>query len=181
MNISVHQGLHGWMKELLFNLNIIKRKADSIPATDESKELYNYAAKKVGLEILSIVVMVGISTLFKAMARGAQDDEWWVRFGYLISVRLVNSFITYLDPTALLEMIKNISTLISPLNDLINSITTLSDMLGLSGHSPFEEIKSGSYKGRSRLFRNLMRITPLGNAYEDLSSSALKSRANWYI
>ncbi len=54
-------------------------------------------------------------------------------------------------------------------------------MIGLSGHSPFDEIQSGSYKGRTRLFRNLMRITPLGNAYEDLNSSAIKSRANWYI
>ena len=80
-----------------------------------------------------------------------------------------------------MEIIKNISTLISPLNDLLNLITTLSDMVGLSGHSPFDEIKSGSYKGRTRLFRNLMRVTPFGNAYEDFSSYALKSRANWYL
>jgi hypothetical protein len=80
-----------------------------------------------------------------------------------------------------LEVIKNISTLISPLTDIINSIMILSDTLGLSGHSPFEEIKSGSYKGHSRLFKNLMRITPFGNIYEDMSPSALKSRTNWYL
>jgi hypothetical protein len=181
MNIGLHQGLYGWMKMIGQQLHIIKRIANSPNLTDETKELYNYAASKVGLEIFSIVMLVGISTLFKAMAKGADDDDWWYRFGYLTSVRLVNSFISVLDPTAFLEVIKNISTLISPLNDLINTITILSDMIGLSGHSPFDEIQSGSYKGRSRLFRNLMRITPLGNAYEDLSSSALKSRANWYI
>lgn len=181
MNIGLHQGLYGWMKMVGQQLHIIKRIANSPELTDETKELYNYAAAKVGLEILSIVMLVGLSTLFKALAKGADDDDWWYRFGYLSSVRLVNSFISVLDPTAFLEVIKNISTLISPLNDLINTITILSDMIGLSGHSPFDEIQSGSYKGRTRLFRNLMRITPLGNAYEDLNSSALKSRANWYI
>lgn len=181
MNIGLHQGLYGWMKMVGQQLHIIKRIANSPELTDETKELYNYAAAKVGLEMLSIVMLVGLSTLFKALAKGADDDDWWYRFGYLSSVRLVNSFISVLDPTAFLEVIKNISTLISPLNDLINTITILSDMVGLSGHSPFDEIQSGSYKGRSRLFRNLMRITPLGNAYEDLNSSALKSRANWYI
>jgi hypothetical protein len=85
-------------------------------------------------------MLVGLSTLFKALAKGADDDDWWYRFGYLSSVRLVNSFISVLDPTAFLEVIKNISTLISPLNDLINTITILSDMIGLSGHSPFDEI-----------------------------------------
>ena len=181
MNIGLHQGLYGWMKMVGQQLHIIKRIANSPELTDETKELYNYAAAKVGLEILSIVMLVGLSTLFKALAKGADDDDWWYRFGYLSSVRLVNSFISVLDPTAFLEVIKNISTLISPLNDLVNTITILSDMIGLSGHSPFDEIQSGSYKGRTRLFRNLMRITPLGNAYEDLNSSALKSRANWYI
>ena len=181
MNIGLHQGFYGWMKMIGQQLHIIKRIANSPQLTDETKELYNYAAAKVGLEIFSIIMLVGLSTLFKAMAKGADDDDWWYRFGYLSSVRLVNSFISVLDPTAFLEVIKNISTLISPLNDLINTITILSDMVGLSGHSPFDEIQSGSYKGRSRLFRNLMRITTLGNAYEDLSSSALKSRANWYI
>lgn len=132
-------------------------------------------------EILAITTFVGISTLFKALSRGADDDDWFYRFGYLSSVRLVNSFISILDPTALLEVVKNISTLISPLNDLIKLVTTLSDLLGLSGHSPLEEIKSGSYKGRTRLFRNVMRMTPFGNAYEDLWSPALKSRANWYL
>ena len=159
----------------------MQKKANAPDLTDETKELYNYAAMKVGLEVLSICLLVGISTLFKAMAKGADDDDWWVRFGYLTSVRLVNSFISVLDPTAFLEVIKNISTLISPLNDLLNLITLLSDMVGLSGHSPFDEIKSGSYKGRSRLMRDLLRITPLGNAYEDLTIPALKSRANWYI
>ena len=181
MNIGLHQGLYGWMKMVGQQLHIIKRIQNSPKLTDETKELYNYAAGKVALEMFSIVMLVGLSTLFKALAKGADDDDWWYRFGYLTSVRLVNSFISVLDPTAFLEVIKNISTLISPLNDLINTITILSDMVGLSGHSPFDEIQSGSYKGRTRLFRNLMRITPLGNAYEDLSSSALKSRANWYI
>ena len=148
---------------------------------EESREIYNYAAKKVLLEILTIVTLVGISTLFKALAKSADDDDWWQMFGYLTSVRLVNSFISVLDPTSLLEIIKNISTLISPLNDIINSIMILSDTLGLSGHSPFEEIKSGSYKGHTRLFKNIMRIIPLGNAFEDISSSALKSRTNWYL
>lgn len=181
MNIGIHQGLYGWMKMVGQQLHLINRISNSPNLTDETRELYNYAAAKVGLEIFSIVMLVGLSTLFKAMAKGAGDDDWWERFGYLTSVRLVNSFISVLDPTSFLEIIKNISTLISPLNDLIRTITILSDMLGLSGHSPFDEIQSGSYKGRSRLFRNLMRITPLGNAYEDLTSSALKSRANWYL
>lgn len=181
MNIGLHQGLYGWIKMMGQQLHIINAAANSPSVTDETREIYNYAAAKVGLEVLSIVLLVGLSTLFKALAKGADDDDWWYRFGYLTSVRLVNSFISVLDPTAFLEVIKNISTLISPLNDLINTITILSDMVGLSGHSPFDEIQSGSYKGRSRLFRNLMRITPLGNAYEDLNSSALKSRANWYL
>lgn len=181
MNIGLHQGLIGWFKMISQQLNIIAKKENSSDFTDETKELYNYAAAKVGLEVLSIAILVGISTLFKALQKGSDDDDWWIRFGYLSSVRLVNSFISILDPTAFLEIIKNISTLISPLNDLLNLITTLSDMVGLSGHSPFDEIKSGSYKGRTRLFRNLMRITPFGNAYEDLSSPALKSRANWYL
>ena len=181
MNIGIHQGIIGWMKMMMQKLPIIKKKADSFSPNDEMKEIYNYAAGKVGLEILAIAMFVGISTLFKAMAKGADDDDWWYRFGYLTSVRLVNSFISILDPTALLEVIKNISTLISPLNDLMRCITILSDMTGLSGHSPFDEIQTGSYKGRSRLFRNLMRITPFGNAYEDFSSPALKARANWYL
>lgn len=181
MNIALHQGLYEWMKMIAPNLPLIGRIFKSVEVDEEAREIYNYAAKKVLLEILSIVSLVGISTLFKALSRGADDDDWWQRFGYLTSVRLVNSFISVLDPTSLLEIIKNISTLISPLNDLINAITTLSDVLGLSGHSPMEEIKSGSYKGHTRLFRNLMRMTPLGNAYEDFSPSALKSRTNWYL
>lgn len=181
MNIGLHQGLIGWLKMMSQHLPFIQKKTNSSNFTDETRELYNYAAGKVGLEILSICILVGLSTLLKAIAKGADDDDWWIRFGYLSSVRLVNSFISILDPTAFLEVIKNISTLISPLNDLINTITILSDMIGLSGHSPFDEIKSGSYKGRTRLFKNLMRITPFGNAYEDLVSSALKSRANWYL
>ena len=181
MNIGIHQGLVGWMKMMMQKLPFIKKKADSFSPNDEMKEIYNYAAGKVGLEILAIALFVGLSTLFKAMAKGADDDDWWYRFGYLTSVRLVNSFISILDPTALLEVIKNISTLISPLNDLMRCITVLSDMLGLSGHSPFDEIQTGSYKGRSRLFRNLIRLTPFGNAYADLSSPALKARANWYL
>lgn len=180
-NIGLHQGLYEWMKSIRTKLPLIGKMFTATNIDEESREIYNYAAKKVLLEILTIVSLVGISTLFKALSRGADDDDWWQRFGYLTSVRLVNSFISVLDPTSLLEVIKNISTLISPLNDLINSIMILSDTLGLSGHSPFEEIKSGSYKGHSRLFRNLMRITPLGNAYEDLSQSALKSRTNWYL
>ena len=180
-NIGLHQGLYEWMKMIAPKLPLIGRIFHSTELNEQSREIYNYAGTKVLLEILTIVSLVGISTLFKAMARGADDDDWWWKFGYLTSVRLVNSFISVLDPTSLLEIIKNISTLISPLNDIINSIMILSDALGLSGHSPFEEIKSGSYKGHSRLFRNLMRITPLGNAYEDLSSSALKSRTNWYL
>lgn len=181
MNIGIHQGIIGWMKMMMQKLPIIKKKADSFSSSDEMKEVYNYAAGKVGLELLAIAVFVGISTLFKAMAKGADDDDWWYRFGYLTSVRLVNSFISILDPTSLLEVIKNISTLISPLNDLMRCITVLSDTIGLSGHSPFDEIQTGSYKGRSRLFRNLIRITPFGNAYEDLASPALKARANWYL
>lgn len=181
MNIGIHQGLCGWMRMMMQKLPIIKKKADSFSPNDEMKEIYNYAAAKVGLELLAIALFVGMSTLFKAMAKGAGDDDWWYRFGYLTSVRLVNSFISILDPTSLLEVIKNISTLISPLNDLMRCITILSDMVGLSGHSPFDEIQTGSYKGRSRLFRNLIRLTPFGNAYEDLSSPALKARANWYL
>lgn len=181
MNIGLHQGVYEWMKTVAHALPIIGKKFDAVEVDEEAKELYNYAIKKVLLETLSIVALVGISTLFKAMQKGADDDDWWVRFGYLTSVRLVNSFISVLDPTSLLEVIKNISTLISPLTDIMNSLLILSDMLGLSGHSPFEEIKSGSYKGRTRLFKNLMRITPFGNAYEDMSMSALKSRTNWYL
>lgn len=181
MNIGIHQGLIGWMKMMSQKLPFIQKKAESFSPTDESREIYNYAAGKVGLELLAIALFVGMSVLFKAMAKGADDDDWWYRFGYLTSVRLVNSFISILDPTSLIEVIKNISTLISPFNDLIRCITILSDMTGLSGHSPFDEIQTGSYKGRTRLFRNLMRITPFGNAYEDLSPSALKARANWYV
>lgn len=180
-NIGLHQGLYEWMKSIRTKLPLIGKMFTATNIDEESKEIYNYAATKVLLEVLTIVTLVGISTLFKSISRGADDDDWWQRFGYLTSVRLVNSFISVLDPTSLLEIIKNISTLISPLTDIINSIMILSDTLGLSGHSPFEEIKSGSYKGHSRLFKNLMRITPLGNAYEDLSSSALKSRTNWYL
>lgn len=181
MNIELHQGLIGWFKMIGPKLPLIKKIIDAKDVTEETRELYNYSAKKALLEVLTIVTMVGISVLFKAMAKGADDKDWWYRSGYLTSVRLVNSFLSVLDPTALLEVIKNISTLISPLTDLIRSVTTLSDLVGLSGHSPFEEIKSGSYKDRTRLFRNLMRITPFGNLYEDLSPSALKSRANWYL
>lgn len=181
MNIGLHQGIYEWMKYISRSLPIFGKKLDQIEVDEEAKELYDYAAKKVLLEILSIVSFVGISTIFKAMQKGADDDDWWVRFGYLTSVRLVNSFISVLDPTSLLEVIKNISTLISPLTDIINSIMILSDLLGLSGHNPLEEIKSGSYKGHSRLFKNIMRITPFGNAYEDMSISALKSRTNWYL
>lgn len=181
MNIELHQGLIGWFKMIAPKLPLLKNKLESREVTEETRELYNYAAKKALLEILTIVTLVGISVLFKALARGADDKDWWYRFGYLSSVRLVNSFLSVLDPTGLLEIIKNISTLISPLNDLIRSVTTLADLVGLSGHSPFEEIKSGSYAHRTRLFRNLMRITPFGNLYEDLSSPALKARANWYL
>lgn len=181
LNIGLHQGIYEWMKTVSNSLPIIGKKFDQVDVDEEAKEMYNYAAKKVLLEVLAIVTFVGISTLFKAMQRGGNDDNWWTRYGYLTSVRLVNSFISVLDPTSLLEVIKNISTLISPLTDIINSIMILSDMLGLSGHSPFEEIKSGSYKGQTRLFKNIMRITPFGNAYEDLSLSALKSRTNWYL
>lgn len=181
MNIGLHQGLIGWFKMVGQQLHIIAKKQNSPDITDETKELYNYASSKVALEVLSIAILVGLSTLLKALQKGADDDDWWIRFGYLTSVRLVNSFISILDPTAFLEVIKNISTLISPLNDLLNLITTLSDLIGLSGHSPLDVIKSGSYKGQTRLFRNLMRITPFGNAYEDMSPWALKSRANWYL
>lgn len=181
MNIGLHQGIIGWMKMVLQDLPIINKKINSVDFTEETREFYNYAAKKVCLEILTITTLVGISTLFKALQKGAKDDDWWIRFGYLTSVRLVNSFISVLDPTSFLEVIKNISTLISPLNDLLNTVTLLSDMVGLSGHSPFDEIQSGSYKGRTRLFKNIMRLVPFGNAYEDLNTSALKSRANWYI
>ena len=80
-----------------------------------------------------------------------------------------------------MDVIKNVSTLISPLNDILNSINILFDLLGLSGHSPFEEIKTGSYRGQTRLFRNIMRLIPFGNLYEDTSTSALKVRANWYL
>jgi hypothetical protein len=148
---------------------------------DETVELYNYMAKKVGFELLAVTAFVAIATLLKAASKGSGDDDWFFRFGYLTSVRMVNSLLSYLDPTSLLDVIKNISTLISPINDLIRLTQTLLDILGLSGHSPFEEIKTGSYKGRTRLFRNLMRMHPLGNAYEDLAPYALKSRANWYL
>lgn len=181
MNISVHQGLAGWIKMWIPKLPLIGQMFNTPTISDESRDLYNYAATKVLLEMLAVVTLVGISTLFKAMVKGADDDDWWCRFGYLTSVRLVNSFLSILDPTSLLEIVKNISTLISPLDDLMRSVSTLFDMLGLSGHSPFEEIKSGSYKGQTRLFRNLMRITPFGNLYEDISPSALKSRTNWYL
>jgi hypothetical protein len=148
---------------------------------DETAELYQYMANKVGLEVLAITAFVAIATLLKAAAKGADDDDWFYRFGYLTSVRMVNSLLSYLDPTSLLDVIKNISTLISPINDLMRLIQTLLDILGLSGHSPLEEIKTGSYKGRTRLFRNIFRMIPIGNAYEDLAPYALKNRANWYL
>lgn len=184
VDISMHQGMLEWAKYRLqqFEALVGMMKEEEVKhPNDETVELYNYMAKKVGFELLAVTAFVAIATLLKAAAKGSGDDDWFFRFGYLTSVRMVNSLLSYLDPTSLLDVIKNISTLISPINDLIRLTQTLLDILGLSGHSPFEEIKTGSYKGRTRLFRNLMRMHPLGNAYEDLAPYALKSRANWYL
>lgn len=183
-NISMHQGMFEWIKYRFeqFKVLIGKMKKEEINhPNDETLDLYNYMAKKVGFELLAVVVFVALSTLFKAAAKGGGDDRWFERFGYLTSVRMVNSLLGYLDPTSLLDIIKNISTLISPLNDTIRLLQTLLDILGLSGHSPFEEIQTGSYKGQMRIVRNFLRMMPIGNAYEDLAPYALKSRANWYV
>lgn len=183
-DISMHQGMLQWIKWRFeqFKALVGMAKEEEIKnPNEETQELYNYMAKKVGFEILAITVFVALSTLLKAATKGSDDDDWFYRFGYLTSVRMVNSLLSYLDPTSLLEVIKNISTLISPINDLIRLVQTLMDIIGLSGHSPFEEIKTGSYKGQTRIVRNLLRMHPLGNAYEDLAPYALKYRANWYL
>ena len=179
MDISIAQTMVNNAKFFAQWLHILPRMQQN--ADPETKEQLDYMTKKVVLEILAIAVFAGIATLFKAISKGAKDDKWWAKYGYLTSVRLVNSFLSYLDPTSLLELIKNISTLISPLNDILKLISLLQDLIGISGHSPLEEIKSGSYKGRSRIFRNLMRVTPFGNLYEDLAIPSLTSRTNWYL
>ena len=83
MAISMHQGLCGWAKSTLQTLQIISKKEGDPEISEETRELYNYATKKIAYEVLAVVILVGLSTLFKAMAKGADDDEWWIRFGYL--------------------------------------------------------------------------------------------------
>lgn len=143
VDISMHQGMLEWAKYRLDQFKVLVHMAQEEEIrhpNEETTELYNYMAKKVGFELLAVVAFVAIATALKAAAKGADDDDWFYRFGYLTSVRMVNSLLSYLDPTSLLDVIKNISTLISPINDMIRLIQTLLDILGLSGHSPFEEI-----------------------------------------
>lgn len=50
------------------------------------------------------------------------------------------------------------------------------DALGLTGHNPTDTVKSGAYKGSSRWFRDMMKMVPFSNLYEDVNYNTLRAK-----
>nr|UVY52155.1 MAG: hypothetical protein [Bacteriophage sp.] len=54
------------------------------------------------------------------------------------------------------------------------------DAMGLTGHNPTDTVKSGAYKGSSRWFRDMMKMVPFSNLYEDANYNTLRAKQNYY-
>lgn len=178
VSIGIFQGLVQYLRHIKRHMAILRRQAE----LTQQDEMEQYATHRVIMEMSAIVLFAGIACAFASLKGGEDDDDWVANYGELLGIRLVNSLEGQLDILTAMDMIKNPTAVLSPLQDMITFILQVSELLPfLSTHSLTDQINTGAYKGDSRWFRNLCKILPIGNLYEDCSIGALKAKQTWYM
>ncbi len=136
-----------------------------------------------GLKAVSTDVAICVATTMLSMflkMKADEDKSWWVQYLYLLSLRLAEARGTTLDPTTVSDFIGSITTLQSVWDDFGTGFTYILDALGMTGHDPSDKIKTGAYKGSPRWFRDVMKMMPFSNLYEDMNYNSLRSKQNYY-
>lgn len=128
---------------------------------------------------IAICAAATLASIFLKM-KADNDKSWWIQYLYLISLRLAEARGTNLDPTTVSDFVGSITTLQSVWNDFGTGFTYILDAMGLTGHNPNDTVKSGAYKGSSRWFRDIMKMVPFSNLYEDMNYNTLRSKQNYY-
>ena len=128
---------------------------------------------------IAICAAATLASIFLKM-KADNDKSWWIQYLYLISLRLAEARGTNLDPTTVSDFVGSITTLQSVWNDFGTGFTYILDAMGLTGHNPNDTVKSGAYKGSSRWFRDVMKMVPFSNLYEDMNYNTLRSKQNYY-
>lgn len=128
---------------------------------------------------IAICAAITLASVFLKM-KADRDKSWWVQYLYLISLRLAEARGTTLDPTTVMDFIGSITTMQSVWDDFGTGFTYILDAMGLTGHKPTDKIKTGAYKGSSRWFRDVMKMVPFSNLYEDMNYNTLRSKQNYY-
>lgn len=128
---------------------------------------------------IAICAAATLGSIFLKM-KADEDKSWWIQYLYLISLRLAEARGTNLDPTTVADFVGSITTLQSVWNDFGTGFTYMLDAMGLTGHNPTDTVKSGAYKGSSRWFRDMMKMVPFSNLYEDANYNTLRAKQNYY-
>ena len=128
---------------------------------------------------IAICAAATLGSIFLKM-KADEDKSWWIQYLYLVSLRLAEARGTNLDPTTVADFVGSITTLQSVWNDFGTGFTYMLDAMGLTGHNPTDTVKSGAYKGSSRWFRDMMKMIPFSNLYEDANYNTLRAKQNYY-
>lgn len=98
----------------------------------------------------------------------------------MVTVRTFISRTTPIDPRTVLDLLSSASVTKSTIDDATNYFTLMYDLSPFSEYKSTDLIKSGAYKGKERLFRDIVKPTFLGNLYENATYQGNKSKQQYY-
>ena len=139
------------------------------------KEFNRDNATKASIKqgITELTLLLGILpqiTIFMLTNADENDDSWWAKFLAYIAMRtefeskspynLLDIINTIKNPTPLFGLMDNFKA------SLVSSTKQLFDFLGWTDSEDDDTISRGAYKDWSKTQRNLFKLTPLKNPYE---------------
>lgn len=151
----------------VFNHERLEQLKELCDNFDELEEMEKTAVRRVSLELGINILM--FTVIAQILASWADDDrrDWIKQEIAYLAVRTRLELSTPYNPLDLLNMFQNPTAAVP----YLNTVVTLGELMW----NPSEEVQSGAYKGHTKLFKGLMKLTP-GKMYYEALDPASKRR-----
>lgn len=149
-----------------------------------------YAVGKFATEMLVIALLSLASVLWhNKIVDDDKEDTYTEAFADLVLMRLTIERLTWINPGTITDLVNSITPSKTDFDrkfkiiDLIQDLNTGINEHGISNYDEWDKVKSGAYKGQTKVFKDLLQTmssTGAHNLYTTSSTQGLKSKLKWY-
>ena len=199
--IMAYSAMKKFAKSLIHPIKTISHLLSAPPDTSMYTDLERYGLKSILCQLTALAILFGTILYIRGTASDNDDDDlkgWSSNMAYLLALRMFEARSSSIDITQVRDLITGVTVLTSPEQDLengfgliFNASMSLAKYIAEQNNldipyinrfkSADEEIEGKSaYKGMQVWQRDLLKLTPFSNIFEQSRVGGLKATQRFY-